>query len=427
MPYLHGFRRIIFEYQPLVDEILRVVGLQEPNGEAGEESRTSEIPVTATDSVALQRLLEREAQSPFYEEAISYALFKVAEAGLVTAAEKLLTHGADLNFEDPVTYYSALHVAVLRNQPDMVELLVQHGADINKRDRVHNSSPLDLASEEVERLPCLQRLLDLGANVNGVDRTGKSALLHALASSDGVQVHNIDNIKLLLERGADVKAIMMDGDNVFTFIVFLLGETEGRDQEEAETLRRFCLHTTQLLLAHSAKPDACQPEDSLIYTCINQFEVHLPIIQVLLDSGASNHCPDHGPSCWSGFTLLFERLRTLLNGPESGITHREALHRAGVALELMLGNATRPWLPLGWEIKPTAYSIYTDQVLALSRPLKLLELSPASLKHLCRVDIRRLLRPVPLDPKVKALPLPDRLKWFLLMENGKDEEEGVQQ
>lgn len=37
---------------------------------------------------------------------------------------------------DPVTYYTALHIAVLRNQPDVVELLVRHGADINRRDRV---------------------------------------------------------------------------------------------------------------------------------------------------------------------------------------------------------------------------------------------------------------------------------------------------
>lgn len=39
-------------------------------------------------------------------------------------------------FSDPVTYYTPLHIAVLRNQPDMVELLVHHGADINRRDRV---------------------------------------------------------------------------------------------------------------------------------------------------------------------------------------------------------------------------------------------------------------------------------------------------
>ncbi|XP_078391201.1 ankyrin repeat and SOCS box protein 6 isoform X2 [Cetorhinus maximus] len=427
MPYLHGFRRIIFEYQPLVDEILRVAGLEEASGEAGDGIPGSEGPVGGTDSTALLELLERESQSAFYEEAVSYSLFKVSEAGLVSAAEKLLLHGADLNFEDPVTYYTALHVAVLRNQPDVVELLVRHGADINKRDRVHSSSPLDLASEEVERLPCLRRLLDLGADINGIDKTGKSALLHSLASSDGVHVHNTDNIKLLLERGADVKATMMDGDNVFTFIIFLLGETEGRDQEEAETLRDFCLQTTQLLLAHSAKPDTCQPEDSLIYACINQFEVHLPIIRVLLDSGASNHCPEHGPICWSGFTLLFERLRVLLNGPESMLPHQEALRRADMALELMVGSVSRPQLSPGWEIKPTAYPNYTDQVLALSKPLKLLQFSPASLKHLCRVDIRRLLRPVPLDAKVKSLPLPDRLKWFLLMDNSKDEEEEMQQ
>lgn len=43
---------------------------------------------------------------------------------------------------DPVTYYTALHIAVLRNQPDMVELLVRHGADINRRDRVRVSSSL---------------------------------------------------------------------------------------------------------------------------------------------------------------------------------------------------------------------------------------------------------------------------------------------
>lgn len=41
---------------------------------------------------------------------------------------------------DPVTYYTALHIAVLRNQPDMVELLVRHGADINRRDRVRAGS-----------------------------------------------------------------------------------------------------------------------------------------------------------------------------------------------------------------------------------------------------------------------------------------------
>lgn len=29
MPFLHGFRRIIFEYQPLVDEILGLLAIQD--------------------------------------------------------------------------------------------------------------------------------------------------------------------------------------------------------------------------------------------------------------------------------------------------------------------------------------------------------------------------------------------------------------
>lgn len=37
MPFLHGFRRIIYEYQPLVDAVMCVVGLEERDG--GHEDR----------------------------------------------------------------------------------------------------------------------------------------------------------------------------------------------------------------------------------------------------------------------------------------------------------------------------------------------------------------------------------------------------
>lgn len=174
MPFLHGFRRIIFEYQPLVDEILGLLAIQDVERQSAPESP----PCLGSDKSqlsAVRRVLERETHSPFYQEGVSYALLKVTELGLVPAAEILLEFGADLSFEDPVTYYTSLHIAVLRNQPDMVELLVHHGADINRRDRIHESSPLDLASEEPERLPCLQRLLQLGADVNTADKNGLCA------------------------------------------------------------------------------------------------------------------------------------------------------------------------------------------------------------------------------------------------------------
>nr|DBA21394.1 TPA: hypothetical protein GDO54_018039 [Pyxicephalus adspersus] len=276
MPFLHGFRRIIFEYQPLADELLGAVGIQDP------------------------------------EQA------EVAELGLVPAAEMLLQYGADVCFEDPVTYYTALHIAVLRNQPDMVELLVHNGANIMKRDR----------RGATERLPCLQRLLDLGADVNSADKNGKTALLHSLASSDGVQIHNTENIRLLLEdvssgvhraKGACSSSAVKNGAPGFEAFSRsnppvegspppVLGETVGSDNEEAKLINHFCFQVSQLLMAHGADPSECLSHESLTHMCLKSFKLHFPLLRFLLESGASYNCSQHGPSCWSGFHILFNRL-----------------------------------------------------------------------------------------------------------------------
>lgn len=101
MPFLHGFRRIIYEYQPLVDAVMCVVGLEE--GDGGQEDRCPNRAQTPEDESglcsSLVEVLERESQSEVFVEGISYALFKMAERGLTYAAEILLRYGADLNFE----------------------------------------------------------------------------------------------------------------------------------------------------------------------------------------------------------------------------------------------------------------------------------------------------------------------------------------
>ncbi|XP_043421813.1 ankyrin repeat and SOCS box protein 6 isoform X3 [Prionailurus bengalensis] len=390
--------------------------------EAPSGYRSSYVASEESRILVLTELLERKAHSPFYQEGVSNALLKMAELGLTRAADVLLRNGANLNFEDPVTYYTALHIAVLRNQPDMVELLVRHGADINRRDRIHESSPLDLASEEPERLPCLQRLLDLGADVNAADKHGKTALLHALASSDGVQIYNTENIRLLLEGGADVKATTKDGDTVFTCIIFLLGETVGGDKDEAQMISRFCFQVTKLLLAHGADPSECPAHESLTHICLKSFKLHFPLLRFLLESGAAYNCSLHGASCWSGFHIIFERLCSHPGCAEDE-SHVDLLRKAETVLDLMVTNSQKLQLPENFDIHPVGS--LAEKIQALHFSLRQLESYPPSLKHLCRVYIRLYLQPWPVDVKVKALPLPDRLKWYLLSEHSGTTEEDI--
>ncbi|KAM6954458.1 ankyrin repeat and SOCS box protein 6 [Aplochiton taeniatus] len=428
MPFLHGFRRIVYEYQPLVDAVLCVVGLEE--GASTQERITQAVNV---DSLcrSLEELLETESQSPVFEEGISYALFKVAERGLVCAAEVLLRHGADLNFEDPVSYYNPLHIAVLRNRPSMVRFLVGQGADIHKRDRIHESSPIDLASEESERLPCMETLLDMGAEVNSRDKNGKTPLLHALASSDGITVHNTENIQLLLQRGAEVHAAMLDGETAVSSLVFLVKEALDSSPEDAAQIGHFSLTVTQLLLAHGADPSSClvpgapgdseeDGEPSLTQTSLEHFDLLFPLAVLILQSGASFACSRHGASCWSGHGLLFHRLQKALERCTDDTQASALLEQADVLLDLArVSTPGVSHLPPRLELPTPArgsHSPYTQRLLDFHSRAVEQEASPLPLRCLCKAFIRRHLQPWPLEDKVMALPLPDRMKDYLLPE-----------
>ncbi|XP_058493268.1 ankyrin repeat and SOCS box protein 6 [Solea solea] len=420
MPFLHGFRRIIYEYQPLVDAVMCVLGLEEGDSDSQEDGVISPEDKSGPCS-SLVELLERESQSEVFVEGISYALFKVAEKGLVPAAEILLRYGAFLNFEDPVSYYNPLHISVLRNKPEMVKLLVGRGADIEKRDRVHESSPLDLATEEPERLLCLRTLLDLGADVNARDKYGKTPLLHALACSDGLIVHNTENIQLLLQRGADTGAVTEDGETVESSLVFLVKEALEASEEDAAEIGNFCVKTARLLLTHGMDPSYCKKEDfepSLTHTTLEHFDHLFPLAVLLIQSGASLVCSHHGNSCWSGYSLLFQRLQTALQHCSEQSHASELLEQAEMLLDLARVNFPTLHVPLrvdlpapGRDPHPYAQALADLHDHAVER-----DAGPPPLQSLCRIFIRSHLEPWPLEDKVKALPLPDRLKDFLLPE-----------
>ncbi|TRY86432.1 hypothetical protein DNTS_004206 [Danionella cerebrum] len=347
MPFLHGFRRIVYEQE---------------DGESV--------------SGALADLLDRESQSPVFTEGISYSLFRVAHLGLVSAAEVLLRYGADLNFEDPVSYYNPLHIAVLRNKPDMVRMLISQGADIEKRDR--------------------------------------TALLHALASSDGLTVDNVDNIQLLLERGADVNACSQDGETPMSSLTFLVKEALDSSVRGAKKIGHFCIRVAHLLLRHGG--DANQGElweQSLIYTSLENFDLLFPLTALLLQHRACFLC-SQSTTYWTGQELIFTRLAQVLQEASHAQETADVLNKAEVLLDLALIYSP---------VFPPLFPRSQLELVSTNRPLLELygkleeqERSPLSLKCLCKRLIIQCLKPWPFEEKLRALPLPDRLKDLLLPE-----------
>lgn len=219
-----------------------------------------------------------------------------------------------------------------------------------------------------------------------------------------------------------MKSTTKDGDTVFTCIIFLLGETVGGDKEEAQMINRFCFQVTQLLLAHGADPSECPAHESLTHICLKSFQVHFPLLRFLLESGAAYNCSLHGASCWSGFHVVFDRLCSHPGCAEDE-SHVDLLRKAETVLDLMVTNSRKLQLPENFDIHPVGS--LAEKIRALHSSLRQLESYPPPLKHLCRVYIRLYLQPWPVDAKVQALPLPDRLKWYLLSEHSSPAEADI--
>ena len=130
----------------------------------------------------------------------------------------LLHHGADPNWRQPMSTWTALHCAAsgvhLGNESDtqgLLNVLLDAGADANVTDG-RGRTPLFYAVTESKDV--VQLLLARGARIDHRDRLGATCLHEAVHTSLG----NTDMVEFLIGRGADLKATDAGGRTAMHYL-----------------------------------------------------------------------------------------------------------------------------------------------------------------------------------------------------------------
>jgi ankyrin repeat protein len=117
-----------------------------------------------------------------------------ASAGYINVVNALIETGADVNARDS-SGYTALHIALQKNNIELIHALLQAGADVNAYDR-YGDRALHLAIQK-DNIEAVHALLQAGAHVNARGSYGKTVLDLAVYQS------NIEVINALVQAGAE--------------------------------------------------------------------------------------------------------------------------------------------------------------------------------------------------------------------------------
>jgi len=254
---------------------------------------------------------------------------------------------------------------------DDIQDLIAQGADVNQP---HGQLlPLHCACV-VGDAKAVKILLENGAEVDKSDGFQRSSLHYAAEKSEKC-------VELLLAHGADVNA--RDGNNSTP-----LHWAAYKNLKES----------VRLMLEHGANPD-CMDYNNDTPLSWAALKGHLETIEVLLDYNCRVNTVN-----LNGSSPISRLLQTLVMG--IGSAQEEAcLHLLFKALgQFDLRERTTGRLPRDFEQDPAV------------RELLLYYCSSVrDLKHLCRFALRRILGPSDLTRTMDLLPLPSRLKTYVLL------------
>lgn len=226
------------------------------------------------------------------------ALPFAALMGQLEVVRALLEAKANINVEQFGD--TALMLASQHHDPAIVKALINAGADVNRVGNSGNGNKQALSyalerglhndkQDRDRQLEVLTTLIDAGADVNGFVKVGKGKqlgsipLIHAL--------HNATLVKLLLDRGANVNAIELDGDTALIAaaraghadsVKLLLDAGANKDATEQNRYYNSGCQRPQCMQLNFAT--------ALIHAAAKG---HADVVRELLAAGASKDVTDH--------------------------------------------------------------------------------------------------------------------------------------
>ncbi|KAL1490616.1 hypothetical protein ABEB36_013278 [Hypothenemus hampei] len=314
----------------------------------------------------------------------------------------VLDAGANVNALD-IVGRSALHLAILKNNTDKVEILCQAGANTNAVDehdqfpllsafKLYNAAMIKLLLNHGARITCpfllhkavkigdldvVKMLIDQGVPSDLQNRKGYTPLMNAFRP-----IKNIDLIKYLLTKPCDINATdYYNGESAIHHCV-----NNVRDIRSISLIDVLADAGADLNI-RSRKGYQLQRALMLILSDVTNQEKR---IMALIRNGAS--VDNEFCEGWNTLTAAVESF---------SLTICKAIHYAGFKPkneeELIVSSATDKCENIEYYL------------LAKSNPL--------SLKHLCRIQIRKAIGSIRLRLKILTLPLPTSIHRYLAMED----------
>ncbi len=123
------------------------------------------------------------------------------------------------NYDDDYYDYTPLMIAASRNDYDMVKFLVEKGADVNAKTHYESEysrvvTPLLLSLDRHHyESGTAEFLINNGADINVRDDNGNTPLIYA------AETHNTKVIELLIQKNADINAVNNDGSTALMLAV----------------------------------------------------------------------------------------------------------------------------------------------------------------------------------------------------------------